>query len=73
MCRNIKRLRQESQRSGREEAEMAARQYVRKVTGFRQPSAANQEAFERAVARITDATDDLLSELTLRGVPLSMP
>lgn len=39
----------------------AALQYVRKISGFRQPSKANTEAFERAVDDVTAATDRLLA------------
>lgn len=43
-----------------EEVRAAALQFVRKVSGTRAPSAANQEAFEAAVDRIALATRDLL-------------
>ena len=39
----------------------AALQYVRKISGFRSPSKANTEAFERAVEEITASTDRLLA------------
>jgi hypothetical protein len=45
---------------------------VRKVTGFHEPSRANEVAFERAIVRITEATDELMDELVLRGQPLKM-
>lgn len=35
-------------------------QYVRKVSGFRQPSAKHREAFERAVEEIATSSKDLL-------------
>jgi hypothetical protein len=41
----------------------AALQYVRKVSGFRSPSPANAEVFDRAVAQVTAATEALLSDL----------
>ena len=41
MCRSIHTLRTEEGNAGREAVEAAARQYVRKVTGYRQPSRAN--------------------------------
>ncbi len=41
----------------------AALQYVRKVSGFTKPSAANAEAFERAVAAVEQASAQLLGEL----------
>lgn len=56
--------------AGREEAEAAARQFVRKVSGFRDPSKANADAFERAVMAIADITDELLDGLVVRGRPI---
>jgi hypothetical protein len=41
----------------------AATQYVRKVAGTTRPSQANQEAFERAIATVAEATETLLAEL----------
>lgn len=46
-----------------EEMQAAALQYVRKVSGYRKPSRKNQEAFEKAVEAVTDATQVLLVEL----------
>ncbi|MCJ7726962.1 MAG: DUF2277 domain-containing protein [Acidimicrobiia bacterium] len=66
MCRNIVKLRHPDAPTTREEVEAAALQYVRKVSGFRQPSRANQESFHIAVARIADATGDLLASLVVR-------
>jgi hypothetical protein len=40
---------------------------VRKVSGYREPSRANAQAFDRAVEEITAATDQLLAELTVGG------
>ena len=50
MCRNITELRGLEPPATTEEIEAAARQYVRKVSGFIRPSSANAEAFEAAVA-----------------------
>ena len=60
MCRSIKTLRTEE---AVEDADMraAALQYVRKISGFRSPSKANTQAFERAVEEITASTDRLLA------------
>ena len=60
MCRSIKTLRTEETVV---DADMraAALQYVRKISGYRRPSRANAEAFERAVDEITEATDRLLA------------
>lgn len=66
MCRNIKQLRYPDRPPTEEELELAALQFVRKITGYRVPSRANQEAFERAVAEISAVTDKLFTELTIR-------
>ena len=47
-----------------EEIEAAALQFVRKVSGYRQPSRVNQAAFELAVAEVAGATTKLLDDLT---------
>jgi hypothetical protein len=65
MCRSIKDLRRRETPAAREEIEAAALQFVRKVSGYRQPSRANQEAFDRAVAEVTEATSTLLGDLTV--------
>lgn len=53
--------------AGSEETRAAALQYVRKVSGFRVPSKANAEVFERAVSEIAAATARLLDELAGGG------
>jgi len=63
MCRNIKTLHNFSPPATREEVSAAALQYVRKISGTTRPSAANREAFDRAVAAVTEATEDLLASL----------
>ena len=69
MCRNIKKLRPPvTDDPGPEDYHAAALQYVRKVSGFQKPSAANQEAFDRAVEAITAATAELLGTLKTRPV-----
>ena len=47
----------------------AARQHVRKLSGFAQPSKANEAAFERAIAAVTDASMTLLNELVTSAPP----
>jgi hypothetical protein len=67
MCRSIKTLRPPYVDSAeRADIEAAALQYVRKVAGMRAPAAANVEAFETAVAEVTEATERLLAGLTVR-------
>ena len=68
MCRSIKQLRGPEQPPTAEEIEAAALQFVRKVSGYRQPSRANQEAFDRAVAEIAASTRRLLDSLVLKTV-----
>jgi len=52
-----------------EEIEAGARQYVRKVSGVQKTSTTTEEAFERAVAEITEITTRLLTELPPRRQP----
>jgi hypothetical protein len=66
MCRNIKKLRLPERPPTDEELELAALQFVRKVSGYRTPSQANQEAFNTAVAEIAAATRRLFDDLVIR-------
>jgi hypothetical protein len=63
MCRNIKPLFNFDPPVTDDEIHDAARQYVRKVSGFSKPSRANEAAFEAAVAEIAAATARLLAAL----------
>ena len=69
MCRNITTLRGLEPDATYEEIEAAARQYVRKISGVASTSDNTRDAFERAVARVTAATTDLLAELPPRKQP----
>ena len=69
MCRNIKALYNFDPPATEEEIRASALQYVRKVSGFNKPSAANAEAFERAVDAVTAASSVLLGELTTSAAP----
>lgn len=69
MCRNITELRGLQPAATAEEIAAAARQYVRKVSGITHPSAANVDAFEAAVAEVTDTTTRLLGQLPPRRQP----
>ena len=74
MCRNITTLRGLEPVATEEEISAAARQYARKVSGVQKTSAATEEAFERAVAIIAEATTDLIASLPPRKVaPKSEP
>jgi hypothetical protein len=67
MCRSIKTLRAPMTPDvGEDDIRAAALQYVRKISGFRAPSARNRETFERAVEEVADATRRMLSELEVR-------
>jgi hypothetical protein len=63
MCRNIKTLYNFDPPATEDEVQSAALQYVRKISGFTKPSQANAEAFERAVAVVTEVSAQLLDEL----------
>jgi hypothetical protein len=67
VCRNIRVLHNFQPPSTPEEVQAAALQYVRKVSGLRAPGRSDGEAFERAVAEITEATAKLLAALPTRG------
>jgi len=69
MCRNITELRGLEPPATEEEIEAAARQYVRKVSGVRKPSAANEERFEQAVVEVAAITSALLADLPARRQP----
>ena len=62
MCRSIVTLRGEDEATDAE-VHAAALQFVRKVSGHRTPSRANQEAFDRAVTEVAAATRRLLDDL----------
>ena len=66
MCRNIQQLRGAEPPATDEEVRDAALQFVRKVSGYRQPSAVNREAFDRAVDDIAASTRALLVGLVPR-------
>jgi hypothetical protein len=63
MCRNIKVLRQAERLPSDEEIHLAALQFVRKVSGYRQPSRKNASAFEAAVQEVATATRHLFDQL----------
>jgi hypothetical protein len=63
MCRSIKTLRRAAEPATEEEVRAAALQFVRKVSGYRTPSRANEEAFEAAVGEIAEASRRLLKSL----------
>jgi len=64
MCRSIKQLRSSEIPATEEEIRAAAVQFVRKVSGYRKPSKANQAAFDQAVEEVSQATQRLLEHLS---------
>ena len=67
MCRSIKILRNIEPEASDTEVHEAALQFVRKISGYRHPSQANTEAFEKAVADISLVSRQLLSALVNRS------
>ena len=66
MCRNIKQLRRPDQPPTDEEIEDAALQFVRKVSGYRKPSRANEEVFNTAIAEIAASTRRMLNSIVTK-------
>ncbi|MDB5079304.1 MAG: hypothetical protein JWP00_1228 [Chloroflexi bacterium] len=69
MCRNIKTLSNFEPPVTEEEIRAAALQYVRKVSGFNQPSKANEAAFLAAVDAIAAISGNLLNTLETNSPP----
>jgi hypothetical protein len=65
MCRSIKTLRTGPIPASDDEISAAALQYVRKVSGYRKPSTANEPAFEAAVEAVAAASKQLLDAVAL--------
>jgi hypothetical protein len=69
MCRNIRTLYNFEPPASEDEVRAASLQYVRKISGFNKPSTANQEAFDRAVEAVAEASNALLESLTTTAPP----
>jgi hypothetical protein len=69
MCRNIRTLYNVAPPATDEEVRAAALQYVRKISGYTAPSAANREAFARAVDEVARASSSLLGALVTGAPP----
>jgi hypothetical protein len=69
MCRNIKQLHNYEPPSTNDEVAAAALQFVRKVSGSRDPSRVNQEAFDLATEQITQSTRQLVDALITAAPP----
>jgi len=65
MCRSIKRLREGTEFASEDEVREAARQFVRKISGFSKPSSHNVDVFERAVDEIARSSRELLGSLQI--------
>lgn len=63
MCRSIKPLRNMDHPVTEQEIQEAALQYVRKVSGYRKPSKANEEAFQQAINEVAETTRKMLEIL----------
>ena len=63
MCRNIKTLYNFEPPATDDEIRAASLQYVRKISGFYAPSAANEDVFKRAVDEVAAASSLLLESL----------
>ena len=66
MCRSIKTLRAPEPATD-DDIEAAALQFVRKVSGYRKPSRANEAVFAEAVLQISEASRQLLDNLVVRS------
>ncbi|MDP1779548.1 MAG: DUF2277 domain-containing protein [Anaerolineales bacterium] len=64
MCRSIKPLRNMDHLATEQEIQEAALQYVRKVSGYRKPSKANEKAFQKAIEDVAEATRKMLEFLS---------
>lgn len=67
MCRSIKTLRRQNEPATEDELHAAALQFVRKISGYRKPSRANEQAFNYAVDEIALTSRTLLESLVVRG------
>jgi hypothetical protein len=69
MCRNIKTLHNFDPPASDEEIYLSSLQFVRKLSGFTRPSAANQAAFDRAVNKVSAAARELIDTLVTAAPP----
>lgn len=69
MCRNIKPLFNFDPPATDEEIRASALQFVRKVSGFQEPSQVNEQAFNRAIEEIARATRRLVDHLQTTAHP----
>lgn len=67
MCRNIRPLYNYDPPSTKEDIHAAALQFVRKVSGYAEPSDANKEVFEKAVQDIATNVETLMKGLVTKA------
>lgn len=67
MCRSIKVLRTIEPPATSDDISAAALQFVGKVSGFRKPSRANEQVFNRAIEEISGSVEKLLAELETKS------
>jgi hypothetical protein len=69
MCRNIKTLHNFKPPATDEEIRASSLQFVRKLSGFTQPSKVNEHVFTRAVDGVTQVARELLNSLATNAPP----
>jgi hypothetical protein len=69
VCRNIKTLFNFAPPATEEEIRAASLQFVRKLSGFNQPSRANRAAFDHAVAEVAASARTLIDALVTAAEP----
>ena len=69
MCRTIKTLFNFEPPATGEEVRAASLQFVRKLSGYNKPSAANGAAFALAVERVSEVAQELLESLVTSAAP----
>ena len=69
MCRNIKTLFNFDPPATQEEIRAASLQFVRKLSGFTNPSKVNEEVFARAVDEVADVAERLIASLVTTAPP----
>ena len=69
MCRNIKTLFNFDPPATEEEIKAASLQFVRKLSGFHEPSKANEAAFNEAIEEVAVVAQKLLNALTTQAEP----
>lgn len=69
MCRNIKTLFNFDPQATEEEIRAASLQFVRKLSGFHEPSQINEEAFNTAIDEVAVVASKLLRSLVTAAEP----